>query len=241
MGMSRTAYTYDVYGEPTVTGSLANEFDFAGQQTDGSTGLQYLRARYYDPATGTFLSRDPLAAEPVSAIASHSYVGGNPISFIDPTGLCRWWDIQCHLRGLSGLNESEWFYCNRGPNTAMKCLGSLEDANDAVTRVSAVFGDEDTDRTAAYRHCMWSGFMACRWGSGQAKIFGDLHEDYEGNPENNKQLGQWNNRVGRTIGEYYRGRSNAKELIAEECLDAVFDGRLFTSRHVFDPGYWDAH
>lgn len=50
--------------QPTVTGSLANEFDFAGQQTDGSTGLQYLRARYYDPATGTILSREALSLLP---------------------------------------------------------------------------------------------------------------------------------------------------------------------------------
>jgi RHS repeat-associated protein len=59
-GAVQDSYTYDVYGTPTKTGSLANEFDFAGQQTDG-TGLQYLRARYYDPGTGTFLSREPMA------------------------------------------------------------------------------------------------------------------------------------------------------------------------------------
>ena len=36
-----------------------NEFKFAGEQVDGS-GLQYLRARYYDLSTGRFLSQDPL-------------------------------------------------------------------------------------------------------------------------------------------------------------------------------------
>ena len=57
-------YTYDVYGKKTSsTGSQPNEFDFAGQQTD-PTGLQYLRARYYDPETGGFVSRDPMAASP---------------------------------------------------------------------------------------------------------------------------------------------------------------------------------
>ncbi|MGE0601238.1 MAG: RHS repeat-associated core domain-containing protein [Dehalococcoidia bacterium] len=60
-GNSQKSYEFDVYGEVTGgSGSLGNEFDFAGQQTDG-TGLQYLRARYYDPGTGTFLSRDPMA------------------------------------------------------------------------------------------------------------------------------------------------------------------------------------
>ena len=43
-GNSQTSYQYDVYGEVTGgSGSLANEFDFAGQQAD-ATGLQYLRA-----------------------------------------------------------------------------------------------------------------------------------------------------------------------------------------------------
>ncbi|NJD66764.1 MAG: RHS repeat-associated core domain-containing protein [Chloroflexi bacterium] len=78
--------------EPTVTGSLANEFDFAGQQTDGSTGLQYLRARYYDPATGTFLSRDPLAALPSWLGSPFGYAYADPIGLSDPTGLDSPWD-----------------------------------------------------------------------------------------------------------------------------------------------------
>ena len=47
-GNSQKSYTYDVSGEATPSGGLRNEFDFGVQQTDG-TGLQYLRARYYDP------------------------------------------------------------------------------------------------------------------------------------------------------------------------------------------------
>ncbi|MBE7519739.1 MAG: hypothetical protein HS107_10910 [Thermoflexaceae bacterium] len=58
-GAIQKSYTYDVYGKPTATGALANEFDFAAQQTD-PTGLQYLRARYMDPETGRFVGREPL-------------------------------------------------------------------------------------------------------------------------------------------------------------------------------------
>ena len=86
--MVASTYTYDVYGEPTVTGSQGNEFDFAGQQTDPSTGLPYLRARYYDPASGTFMSRDPLAASPNWVSASFAYAGSSPVTWSDPTGLC---------------------------------------------------------------------------------------------------------------------------------------------------------
>jgi len=85
-GVSQKSYTYDVYGEATPTGGLANEFDFAGQQTD-ATGLQYLRARHYDPETGTFLSRDPMAAHPAWAGHPFGYASASVPNLSDPTGL----------------------------------------------------------------------------------------------------------------------------------------------------------
>ncbi|MCC6959005.1 MAG: RHS repeat-associated core domain-containing protein [Dehalococcoidia bacterium] len=84
-GVVQDSYTYDVYGTPSKTGSLANEFDFAGQQTDG-TGLQYLRARYYDPATGTFLSREPLATRPSCTLNPSTYGADSPARLADPSG-----------------------------------------------------------------------------------------------------------------------------------------------------------
>src|SRR5206468_9786445 len=57
---------------------------FAGEYADIETGFVYLRARYYDPATGQFLSRDPLVAVTRSA---YSYAAGDPLDASDPTGL----------------------------------------------------------------------------------------------------------------------------------------------------------
>jgi RHS repeat-associated protein len=85
-GAVQNSYTYDVYGKPSKTGSLANEFDFAGQQTDG-TGLQYLRARYMDPETGTFISREPMASTPLWLGGHYLYGMSNPAFVTDPTGL----------------------------------------------------------------------------------------------------------------------------------------------------------
>ena len=107
-GVVQDSYTYDVYGTPPKTGSLANEFDFAGQQTDG-TGLQYLRARYYDPATGTFLSRDPLTAQPTWFGSPSAYGSGNPASAAGPSGLCGWDVWNCGdevINSVSGAFES---------------------------------------------------------------------------------------------------------------------------------------
>jgi len=59
-----------------------------GQPLDPATGLMYYRARWYDPALGRFVSADtvvPGAGEP-QALNRYSYVGGNPLRFVDPTG-----------------------------------------------------------------------------------------------------------------------------------------------------------
>ncbi len=86
-------YTYDAFGAPTHSpGSSANPFQFTGQQTDGDSGLQYLRARYYDPTTGRFLSQDPVSglAQVPQTQNRYPYALNNPTTFDDPTGqFCR--------------------------------------------------------------------------------------------------------------------------------------------------------
>jgi RHS repeat-associated protein len=57
----------------------------SGPVVDAESGLIYLRARYYDPATGQFLNRDPLVDE---TRAPYSYAGNNPLNRTDPSGLC---------------------------------------------------------------------------------------------------------------------------------------------------------
>jgi len=60
---------------------LSQPFGFAGEYTDPETGLIYLRARYHDPTTGQFLTRDPIEALTRSA---YRYVDGNPLNNADP-------------------------------------------------------------------------------------------------------------------------------------------------------------
>jgi RHS repeat-associated protein len=56
-------YAYDAYGTTAAsTGSVANPFRYAGEYQDAESDLYYLRARYYDPASQQFLTRDPLVA-----------------------------------------------------------------------------------------------------------------------------------------------------------------------------------
>ena len=122
-GNSQKSYTYDVYGEATPSGGLANEFDFAGQQTD-ATGLQYLRARYYDPETGTFLSREPMALSAGWIGHPTGYGANNPVRMTDATGLvptdsngCALADHGCQDRAAADEeNARKVVYCGTFPN-----------------------------------------------------------------------------------------------------------------------------
>jgi RHS repeat-associated protein len=84
-GTATATFTYRPYGRLAAsTGTQTTPLGFAGQYTDPESGLPYLRARYYDPATAQFLSRDPIALITRSAYA---YVEGDPVNFVDPSGL----------------------------------------------------------------------------------------------------------------------------------------------------------
>jgi RHS repeat-associated protein len=83
-------YDYDVFGAlRDSSGSQDNDFTFAGEQVDGSTGLQYLRARYYDMATGRLVSKDTWGGCSLRPGSQHpfTYAINNPIEFKDPSGL----------------------------------------------------------------------------------------------------------------------------------------------------------
>jgi RHS repeat-associated protein len=82
-------YEYDAYGNSfTKSGTTPNNYLYRGEQYDSDLALYYLRARYYNPATGRFLSRDPedgKAHDPKS-LHKYLYVGGDPVNGIDPRG-----------------------------------------------------------------------------------------------------------------------------------------------------------
>jgi RHS repeat-associated protein len=80
---------YDPYGELFgATGSSQTVYGFTGEPMDDN-GLLHLRARYYNPAAGVFTALDPFEGmwhEPMS-INGYSYVHGNPLNRIDPSGM----------------------------------------------------------------------------------------------------------------------------------------------------------
>jgi RHS repeat-associated protein len=80
--------TYGAYGTPTCEGTTTTPLGYDGQYTSSDTGLIYMRARVYDPATAQFLSVDPLRA---ITRAPYTYVKDNPLNLVDPSGLA--WQV----------------------------------------------------------------------------------------------------------------------------------------------------
>jgi RHS repeat-associated protein len=84
-GNIQTSYTYDPFGNTSVTGiSNANEFQYTGRENEGN-GSYYYRARYYSPLLGRFVAEDPLKFGG-GDINLYAYVGGSPTNRIDSLG-----------------------------------------------------------------------------------------------------------------------------------------------------------
>ncbi len=77
---------YDAYGRATVTiNTVTPAFGYAGYYVHGRSGLNLTVHRAYSSSFGRWLNRDPIGE--AGGINLYGYVGGNPVSLIDPLGL----------------------------------------------------------------------------------------------------------------------------------------------------------
>ena len=86
-GSAVSSQKYDVYGHPKDEDKTGNPYGYTGEAQD-ITGLNYLRARYYDSKSATFLSEDSYQGEQDNPLSQngYSYVENNPINYTDPSG-----------------------------------------------------------------------------------------------------------------------------------------------------------
>ena len=88
---------YLPYGEERRMGSgvQPTDFTFTGQRAERGFGLMDYKARYYDPYLNRFISADSIVLNPGNPqdLNRYSYVRGNPVKFVDPSGHQEepWW------------------------------------------------------------------------------------------------------------------------------------------------------
>ncbi len=88
-GSYANRYSYLPFGESlSKVETVTNPFEYVGQYgvTNESNGLDFMRARFYDPNLGRFTNNDPIGLNGGDTNLSR-YVGNNPVNSIDPSGL----------------------------------------------------------------------------------------------------------------------------------------------------------
>jgi RHS repeat-associated protein len=81
-------YAYDSFGNvANQVEAVSQPFKFVGQYgvMTEPNGFYYMRARYYDPNVGRFISEDPIGFDG-GDVNLYAYVGNNPVNLIDPHG-----------------------------------------------------------------------------------------------------------------------------------------------------------
>ena len=93
-GAITKSYKYDAFGvEQNIDDADSNVFRYCGEYYDSESGTIYLRARYYDPTIGRFISRDSVTGENTDPLSLnlYTYCHNNPIIGTDPSGhIPRW-------------------------------------------------------------------------------------------------------------------------------------------------------
>jgi RHS repeat-associated protein len=106
VGSITDTYDYDAFGNKiNSTGSTRNNMLYQGEEWDQDLGLCNLRARYMNPLTGRFLSRDPGDGDNSNPVTLHKYLyaDGDPVNGADPTG---WEDAEAYPLLLGRVSVS---------------------------------------------------------------------------------------------------------------------------------------
>ncbi len=134
--------TYDAYGNITseTDPSAGDQYAYAGMWRDGTTGLYFDHARWYDSGTGTWTSVDPRGLDAGDANLDR-YVGNNPISTTDPTGELWGWVFAGVGAGVGASVYAVSTLATGGTITKGGLVGAAVGGAVAGLGVGAVTGD----------------------------------------------------------------------------------------------------
>ncbi|HXJ94595.1 MAG TPA: RHS repeat-associated core domain-containing protein, partial [Terriglobia bacterium] len=134
-GALTQTYTFDSFGNTTnSSGSLTNPFQYTSREFDTETTLYYMRARYFDPKTGRFLSEDPLGFSVGDNFYAYSL--NSPVNFVDPAGLSPFDLYNLYEKARKKLKKADCVVsaalCQVGEQVS--ALNSM--SNDAITNTA---------------------------------------------------------------------------------------------------------
>ena len=104
-------FQYDAYGLLLDGRENVTRYQFTGREHDSNTDYNYHRARWYDPASGKWLSEDPIGLAG-GDVNLRRYVGNGPTNATDPSGLAK----RRLPKGVK-LDKHTWEFVLPGGNT----------------------------------------------------------------------------------------------------------------------------
>ena len=145
------SYQYDPYGNLTSgTADGVNYYAYNGESTNVKTGLQYLRARYYNAENGTFTTEDSDLGTTENPLTRnrYDYTTNNPLNYSDPTGHSLWSRIKSTAKKAAKAVKSVG---KKIVNTAKKVVKTVVNTakKAAKTIVNTVKGVAKTAKNAA--------------------------------------------------------------------------------------------
>jgi RHS repeat-associated protein len=153
-------------------------FGFAGGLRDSDTNLVQMGARWYDPMTGRFITKDPVRF--TGGFNLYAYAYNDPVNFIDPTG-------------LDGLQippgTFDWFW---------KLFELKDDADRAANLMYP--DDMHNGRGDAFKHCLASceaAQIGSTWASALLGWGNEKYGNWYGQPIEEEQMDHRNNACGR--------------------------------------------
>lgn len=178
-GAVASTYTYESFGTViTSTGDIYNPFKYVGAYgvMDEGNGIYFMKHRYYDAATGRFLQKDPIGFA-AGQTNLYAYVGGNPVTGIDPMGLFdRGAPLSGNLRDLSKgskrpaeWTEKDYYNAEATYYVADKLAGAIPGASGIITGIKTAYYFADAAlNTGNYKQALRDSLIEIgKWGAGK--------------------------------------------------------------------------
>jgi len=134
-------YDYDVFGNLIYrSGTTSNDYLYSGEQFDSHLGFYYQRSRYMNPSSGRFWTMDSYegATSDPRTLHKYSYVNGDPVNAVDPSGHIGVAEIMGHVTSLS-LRATVFSLYSQRLHSTLALVGS-------VVNVATFVGASDEER-----------------------------------------------------------------------------------------------
>jgi RHS repeat-associated protein len=156
-------------GPSPVYESISTMWGYTGRSSDAASGLQFNRARWYDPTIGRFISEDPSGFVGGQDTNPYRYVFNNPLVGTDPSGLA--------LQGLSATVSSAWNNFTSSLNSAWNNLAGTISSN--ITNLANTIGSTISSLGHAFEGIHYTSGPSTNeseYGSGYAPSRTIVHE-----------------------------------------------------------------